>query len=331
MMQSESKRIGYLDLVKCLAIWLVLWGHAMTGCMPIDWEQNRVFQLIYAFHMPLFMMVSGYFAEKSFESSLFQLFAKKFRQLLVPALFFGLIAFAINCCFYHNIALMALAREEVSNFWFLKSLFICYLICFFCWQTGSRKYIALGGVWCFLLALQHWEIGLYKTSHMLPFFVAGILLHKHSIAFGKYARAICGATLLLFCCLFPFYSLYCTFLAYQFKALSWTSILHYVLFLGLGLTGSLCVLSACCLIDSRWHKSKTKDALLRIGRSTLDIYLWQYLLVETLLPRLIHVDMPKTCYNLVFCPIVAAIGTIICYYLNNLFKHATATTKASVH
>ena len=78
-----SDRIIYLDLVKFVAILLVCIGHcyAMAPTM-----QSIVNQIISSFHMPLFMLVCGYFSFNSLELSFSKLISKKFCQLLIPVL-----------------------------------------------------------------------------------------------------------------------------------------------------------------------------------------------------------------------------------------------------
>ena len=48
-----SERKKYIDIAKGIGILLVLIGH-------IDWGNYILTNTIYSFHMPLFMMVSGY-------------------------------------------------------------------------------------------------------------------------------------------------------------------------------------------------------------------------------------------------------------------------------
>ena len=58
----QKRESMYLNIVKGIAILLMLWGHAIQNFIKDDWVtfQNHVFQFIYSFHMPLFMLLSGY-------------------------------------------------------------------------------------------------------------------------------------------------------------------------------------------------------------------------------------------------------------------------------
>ena len=75
-MNNESKmRVGYIDSIKGLAIFLVVMGHAIAWQfedfygvfgsgekLPLFW-----WFFIYSFHMPLFMFVSGYLFPHQFK------------------------------------------------------------------------------------------------------------------------------------------------------------------------------------------------------------------------------------------------------------------------
>ena len=56
------EREKWVDAVKGLAIYLVILGHAIQYATSQDYNYagNSIFQIIYSFHMPLFMMMSGY-------------------------------------------------------------------------------------------------------------------------------------------------------------------------------------------------------------------------------------------------------------------------------
>lgn len=53
---------GYIDALKGIAIVLMFWGHVVQygNGGQIDFFDNTVFKTIYTFHMPLFMLISGY-------------------------------------------------------------------------------------------------------------------------------------------------------------------------------------------------------------------------------------------------------------------------------
>lgn len=48
------KRMAYIDIMRGIAIWLVVIGHLIQYNNCKDWMHNPVFEWIYSFHMPLF-------------------------------------------------------------------------------------------------------------------------------------------------------------------------------------------------------------------------------------------------------------------------------------
>ena len=71
MVNVMKKRNEFIDILKGYAIILVVLGHSLQyGCGLLPNNQffsNNIFKIIYTFHMPLFVLISGYlfyFSEK---------------------------------------------------------------------------------------------------------------------------------------------------------------------------------------------------------------------------------------------------------------------------
>ncbi len=127
-----KERIKYFDALKLFAIFMVLWGHAVQqfSCDGGSGYGNAVFRAIYAFHMPLFMGIVGYFAASLSKLNFKEMLTKKFRQLILPALAFGLM-------YSLSEKYMMGGGRWLSGwgwFWFLKSAFVC---CILYW-VGTR-------------------------------------------------------------------------------------------------------------------------------------------------------------------------------------------------
>ena len=98
--QTEPTRSTYWDTVKALLIFLVILGHVVQFFM---YESNNnsgfwsdpVFKVIYMFHMPLFMLVSGYFAAKSIAKRGQQAVTRYFQRLALPCVGMGGIFLAL--------------------------------------------------------------------------------------------------------------------------------------------------------------------------------------------------------------------------------------------
>lgn len=65
-MGARSARSEYLDVLKAFTIVCVIIGHCIqygSGARYLEnqcYFDNIVFKIIYSFHMPLFMLISGY-------------------------------------------------------------------------------------------------------------------------------------------------------------------------------------------------------------------------------------------------------------------------------
>lgn len=57
----EKKRLIWADFLKGWLILLVVLGHAIQNTLGIDCDNNHLWNMIYSFHMPAFMAISGYF------------------------------------------------------------------------------------------------------------------------------------------------------------------------------------------------------------------------------------------------------------------------------
>ena len=175
-------RLFSFDALKLLAIFLVLWGHAEQHFLSTEPCQSPVYRVIYAFHMPLFMMLSGYFAVSSLRLNMKMFFIKKFRQLIYPILVWGAVLglFLEATHDFHfghpSFSVSGLLADYLlfTDFWFLKSLFVCYTIAFLGCKTGLRM-----RYWMPLTFLLSQAIAPLQVSFMYPAFLLGIILRSN--------------------------------------------------------------------------------------------------------------------------------------------------------
>ena len=81
------QRIEYFDLLKGIAIFLVVMGHALTMCVR-GLDAAFLFKFIGQVHMPVFFFISGYLTYKANEEKHFLTpgLKKRFIQLIIPFL-----------------------------------------------------------------------------------------------------------------------------------------------------------------------------------------------------------------------------------------------------
>jgi acyltransferase len=80
-----NKRITWIDTTRGINIFLVVLGHTI---LPYAWQVY-----VFSFHMPLFFFLSGYLFNPKKYPDFWQFIIKKARSLLIPYLFFCLLAY----------------------------------------------------------------------------------------------------------------------------------------------------------------------------------------------------------------------------------------------
>lgn len=298
-MNSIKKRIVYIDILKLFAIFLVIWGHAVMHFQP-DFHDSYIFRTIYAFHMPLFMMLSGYFAVSSMELSPKDFFPKKFRQLLLPCLSWGIVCWLVITSGLiegrFHLDLLGLFTGwlgVVDNFWFLKSCFICYVLAWLCWRGGRYKGMALA-IACILCSLQ----GRFFLSTMFPAFLTGIFLRRNTNA-ESWLYEHRSLPVILFLLLLTLKLTIINEHVYVFKLL-------------LGLSGAISFLLLFRKMFNGVPSSSLTDELARLGGGTLGIYILQAILLEFVLPRYLSLSENSMPVIIAIMPLLSISALIIC-------------------
>ncbi len=130
-----KQRVAWIDCLKTLAIFLVLWGHCIQLLQngEMHWN-NDVYSFIYGFHMPLFMAISGFFSKNLLKLDITSLLRKKGIQFLFPVIVWGSLAWGLDT-FGARTSGMSIQYAIVFRYlWFLKSIFICVCLFYFAFK-----------------------------------------------------------------------------------------------------------------------------------------------------------------------------------------------------
>lgn len=91
---AANQRNVYLDIVKAFTIICVVIGHCIQSgsgayfFTAMMYFENAIFKIIYTYHMPLFMVISGYlFAFSVRNKSWSKMILHKVQTLLIPIFF----------------------------------------------------------------------------------------------------------------------------------------------------------------------------------------------------------------------------------------------------
>lgn len=114
------KRIEWLDVMKGVAILLVVLGHVFNSMGLFSHPLNR---WIHLFHMPFFFMLSGFLAINTNKRKQYENIKNKFFKLMIPffvgGIFYSLTIGSLDDFIYNM---------HHCGYWFLLSLFTCWII-----------------------------------------------------------------------------------------------------------------------------------------------------------------------------------------------------------
>ena len=195
---QQSKRVAYLDLMKCLLLFLVIWHHVFYG---YRWYLSST----YAYVIPGFFFMSGLTFRRAKYSNFLEFAKKKAKVLLLPYVIFSVVTWVFWAAlqvFTHSGAdiwpplLQTLIAQGSGSFfvhntplWFIPCLYVMECLYFFIDKLPER-FNALTSIACSTVGA--WMIsGEYSCFFsLLPwstesalaamvFYCAGNILTKH--------------------------------------------------------------------------------------------------------------------------------------------------------
>lgn len=167
-----------IDYLKGFLLVLVFTGHLLPGTT----SENFTRYVIYSFHMPLFIGISGFLltSERLASYSLYQLANRYFRRMLLPWLVAGVVYYPVNN--YPVLVQGSIPWEETLknvlypwyHLWFVPVLFLMIV---FTWmlerQPHPRRGVILLGALFFSLLWQLLYSGETQFEKSMPFFLLG--------------------------------------------------------------------------------------------------------------------------------------------------------------
>ena len=199
---DNKKVILWLALLQGFAMLLVVVGHVGLNNEPLDPLHpavNVITQVIFSFHMPLFMVISGflfYQTRMKVRRSYRLVMVDKLKRLYVPMLFFTVIIFFLKIAAQglvkHPVDFSPQYLSDVFIFyrvtpfaltWFLITLLILmslYPLYFF--VLKRKTYQLLFFAFALILASSGINIDYFQldnVTYMLLFFYSGILMSRY--------------------------------------------------------------------------------------------------------------------------------------------------------
>lgn len=122
-----KERVYLWDNVKALLIILVVMGHFVTQYTGSNEIMQSMFCIIYSFHMPLFIFVSGLFAKSSFKDD--KLKVNKVISYLILYVALKLIIFIERISFGHNATFTIWSEQGIPWYMLAMAAWICMTYC----------------------------------------------------------------------------------------------------------------------------------------------------------------------------------------------------------
>ena len=317
-----NKRDICFDLLKAFGILLVIWGHSIAFLSSSSSDTNHCFLIIYSFHMPLFMMMSGYFyAGKASLYTFSELLKDKSIHLLLPAILWGVIIASLgflNHLYKSESDLhLKVTNSLFLSVWFLKCLFFCYVL----------AKLANNIVYGYILTLCISQLlPIWKFEIMYPCFIAGILLKHYFDVIRQYSLVAMILLLISFSftyvCLWDADMLKTHYLFIEQDSVLGTLYIRFVR-ICIGIAGSsfLILLFDKLFSSCNNHEKNLGGAVSGIGKETLGIYILQDIIVVGLISKIPGIRIfDGYLFSLVIAPAFSLIVLWICYRIVRLIK-----------
>lgn len=182
--QQSVERNCYIDLLRGMAILIVIFGHVLQYCNE-GAPTTLLHRIIMTFQMPLMFAISGYVADLGAKNGLKEDVCKKIRRLLVPYFFGSSCVFFVETFKFERTLNIQNYLHELccSQFWFLRVLFLVFVV----FEIGRILFAVaersdLGVLW-YGLSIIIWGVcmivvgfipGQTSFAHYFPFFFAGL-------------------------------------------------------------------------------------------------------------------------------------------------------------
>lgn len=191
---AERKRIIWADAVKGLLIVLVVLGHSIQASMMklgLNCLDDYLWNLIYSFHMPAFIAVSGFlvYHKNVVGGGRFSWLAfswRRFRQLIIPYLLWSIVLYFIN----HNVDyIYDYVLYPQKSLWFLWALFFISIIFNGVEHLASKinimHEVLMGMCWIILVGIMFAMsdaklFGVEYVCYYFLYYMIGYYTHKYA-------------------------------------------------------------------------------------------------------------------------------------------------------
>ena len=214
MSNNKCIRNEYIDFLKGIVIFLMIWAHCIQY-LPFDsmsglWENNIV-RYIYSFHMPLFSFISGYLLWDTLRTKgIYHIVYSRCIGLTIPIVVWGSVQYILNIV-KGNTSLSVINwifAVTQGGFWFLYAVMFCSVLIaiIHIWLRNCRNELYAFIIMLILLVISsHWIYSMRMIAYTYPFFTIGFLCNNHKTGmkrilnkYGSFAIVLFPLALLYF-------------------------------------------------------------------------------------------------------------------------------------
>ena len=338
---GRPERVKYWDIVKGIAIILVVYGHSFAE------RETILTLLIYSFHMPLFMLISGYFFYFTINKrSISYIVKNKFLKTIVPIVLTTILVYFDTydpklTIHEQCVAFYAILIREL---WFLWAIFIDsmivmaihYLSNFISGLSKNQRispsllFYSFSAIVCVLFMLLP-DISVIRdgVKFMFPCFIFGFCINQYDLTkvYKNNRVLILTICLLAYICLFTKYDY--TFSFYRSGVYIFNSIfspskmlLINIYRVAVGILGSLSLMMLVYEMSQKMSIPSIENSLAKLGRHTLGVYILSWILNYywlKLIPLQPHFNLYSLANTIVMLIVSYAI-TILFVRLQNTIK-----------
>lgn len=280
---------------------------------------EKLNSLIYSFHMPLFMLLSGFFvSSKSEDIPIINIVTKKAKQLLLPS-----ITCTAICLLY-----LWLVREHVNirveiigNSWFLKTLFVYYILFCVLRKTGLNIWLLMPLSCGVLFILPH--ASSLQANLLFPYFWGGYLIKRYKLLEKlTFSWSYAILSLLLFAGLYTLQRYWNIPNYVEINIITLQSQWYLILIrYCVAFAGSIATILTISIIYKSIKKYPITTKCARYGKWTLGIYILQTILVVNVFPDAQAWNVESEwLLDFVIVPLLSIAFLIVCIYLIHLIS-----------
>lgn len=287
-MQSKVKnRNQFVDMMRGIAMLMVVLGHTMTGCTS-NAQASFLFNIVWSIQMPLFILISGYVTKYSHKignwSDFICYLQRRTVAYMLPWVVWSFIIRGFIFEKYNFFDIKYILWNMDSGYWFLATIWTISVIfgvasyvaeCFIKEDGIKKQCVVLVVYICGMLALLGLGLvfglsffAIKLTLYYMPFYFAGYLFGQYDDRLLSNPMGRRFADCMIALCTVWWIYIVLRYSLYDMNDNGWYIILR----AGTSLTGCIMI---CGLLQSATLKNKVSPPLCLF---TLERFLWKFIL-----------------------------------------------------